>query len=78
MNSNPLIKLFKTLGYVAHYRARELRYQYYDLVDATHDVVAEHPAVARKCGIAFCGLLGGAAASLILAVAFRPHDSSQA
>jgi hypothetical protein len=53
------------------YRIQDLKYRYYDLVDEAHDTVSAHPVAAKQCGVALCGFLGGAVASVFFGLAFR-------
>jgi hypothetical protein len=55
----------------ARYHIRDLKYQYYDIVDGAHDAVTAHPVAAKQAGVAVCGFLGGAMASLFLTLAFK-------
>jgi len=76
MNPQPLPrrrrpKLSNSLLCYARYHLRNIRYGYYDVVDGAHDTVSAHPTAAKQCGVAVCGFLGAAAASLVFALAFK-------
>ena len=64
-------RLLNALVCSVRYHLRDLRYLYYDIVDEAHDRVSANPVGARQCGVAVCGVLGAAAASVALAMAFK-------
>jgi len=64
-------RLLNTFVCAARYHLRNLRYQYYDIVDGAHDTVSARPDAARQCSVAVFGVLGAAAASLVFALAYR-------
>lgn len=63
--------LLNSLVCFARYHLRELKYQYYDLVDGAHDAVSANPVAVKQCRLAACGLLGGAVATLAFALVYK-------